>query len=159
MQGSADDQLFGDRGCTPRIEAEIRLRNDRGRNDYRFALAHAHPDRFFFTEEAFRFSRPGHAGEAEWQCLDSGHREVAIVDAAHAPEGHGFNPKTAAVIVNLLRNCAVYQSHDTSDRSHFKKRWDADDADQLRSHGGNLAAVLHRLEQEDLPRYEHICRQ
>ena len=33
------------------------------------------------------------------------------------------------------------------------------DCAQLRSHGGNLAAILLRLEREDLRRYELICRQ
>ncbi len=54
--GGADDQLFGGSKLTPRLEAEITLRTDRGTNDYRFALSHAHPDRFIFVEEAFRFS-------------------------------------------------------------------------------------------------------
>ena len=59
----------------------------------------------------------------------------------------------------MLRSCAVYQFHDTSDDSNFKKLWDVTDNEQLRSHGGNLAAVLHRLEQEDFRRYEYICKQ
>ncbi len=60
--------------------------------------------------------------------------------------------------MNLLRNCAVYQFHDTSDTSDFKKRWDSEDNNQLRTHGGNLAAVLYRLEREDIKRFELICR-
>ena len=39
------------------------------------------------------------------------------------------------------------------------ERWDVQDCAQLRSHGGNLAAILLRLEREDLRRYELICRQ
>ena len=57
---------------------------------------------------------------------------------------------TARVIVNLLRNCSVYQFHDTSDTSVFKKKWEAGDNNYLRAHGGNLAAVLRRLEREDI---------
>ena len=60
--------------------------------------------------------------------------------------------------MQLLRNCAVYQFHDTSDSSRFKTRWDSDDNDKLRSHGGNLAAVLYRLEHENRRRFELICR-
>ena len=52
--GGAGDQLYGGSARTPRMEAEVSLRTDRGRNDYRFSLSHAHPDRFIFTEEAFR---------------------------------------------------------------------------------------------------------
>ena len=71
---------------------------------------------------------------------------------------NSMNATTAKVIVNLLRNCAVYQFHDTSDTSDFKKRWDVEDNNQLRTHGGNLAAVLYRLEREDIKRYELICQ-
>ena len=62
------------------------------------------------------------------------------------------------MIVHLLRNCAVYQFYDTSDGSNFKIRWDAEDNHYLRTHGGNLAAVLLRLEREDIQRFETICR-
>ena len=54
--GGASDRLFGGSRRTNRMEAELSLRTDAGRNDYRFKLAHAHPDRLIFTEEAFRFS-------------------------------------------------------------------------------------------------------
>ena len=156
--GGADDQLYRGNSVTPRMEAELALRTAAGRNDYRFALVHAHPDRFIFTEEAFRFTGDGFPTEAPWQHVPSGKSEAAIVDVAHAVPPRGVNPTTARVIVHLLQGCAVYQFHDTSDTSNFKKRWEADDNNQLRTHGGNLAAVLHRLEQEDVRRFDLICR-
>ena len=159
-QGGADDQLFRGNERTPRMGADICMRTEMGRNDYRFTLSYAHPDRFLFTDERFRFSRDDHLGEADWQSLGSGHREAMLVEAAQSggvPGGNYFNPTTASVIVNLLRSCSVYQFHDTSDGSSFKQRWDAQDNNFLRAHGGNLAAVLHRLEHEDVRRYETIC--
>ena len=158
FQGGADDQLFGGAKVNPRIEAEIAIRTDDGHNDYRFVLTYAHPDRFLFTEEAFRFSREGFPIEADWQYLGSGHAEAKIVEAGHSGEPVAVNRKTAGVIVKLLRNCAVYQFHDTADNSPFKKRWAADKCHYLHSHGGNLAAVLLRLEREDTERFERICR-
>ena len=157
-QGGADDQLHGGNGTTPRMDAELALRTDVGRNEYRFSLAHVHPDRFMFADEAFRFSRQERGTQAPWNHLGSGHREAAIVEAAQSPQSAGFNPVTARVIVHLLRDCAVYQFHDTSDSSNFKKRWDIEDNGKLRTHGGNLASVLHRLEHEDNRRFELICR-
>ena len=69
------------------------------------------------------------------------------------------NTTTARVIVNLLRSSAVFQFHDTSDKLQLQ---DQDGmlrtSNYLRSHGGNLAAVLRRLEREDVRRYEMICR-
>ena len=159
LQGGADDQLYRGNRVTPRMEAELALRTEAGRNDYRFALAHAHPDRFVFTDEAFRFSSAGFPADAPWQHAPSGQAEAAIVDVAQGPPSQGVNVTTARVIVHLLRNCSVYQFHDTSDTSNFKKQWDVEDNNYLRTHGGNLAPVLHRLEQEDVRRFESICRQ
>ncbi len=159
-QGGADDQLFGGNARTSRMVAEISMRAAQGKDDYRFALTYGHPDRLFFTEEAFRFTSFERPAEARWQYLDSGHREANLVLAAQTPDFlPGVHSSMARVIVHLLRNCAVYQFHDTSESSKFKQGWDVGDKYQLLSHGGNLAAVLYRLEQEDIRRYELICYQ
>ena len=158
-QGGADDQLFGGNRVTPRMEAEIAINTTSGKNEYGFKLSYAHPDRFIFSEEAFRFSKLGFPTEASWQYLGSAHEEAKIVEAAQSPTFPGVNPVTASVIVNLLRNCAVHQFHDTSDDSDIKKTWQVSEGHRLRSNGANLAAVLHRLEQQDIRRYELICRQ
>ena len=157
-QGGADDQLHGGNRRTPRLVAEVSLQTETGRNDYRFMLSYAHPDRFFFSEECFRFNSSALPTEAPWQYLESGHQEAEIVRVAQSGESYDVNPITARVIVNLLRGCDVYQFHDTSDTSDFKKRWDVEDNDHLRSYGSNLAAVLHRLEREDFKRFELICQ-
>ena len=158
IHGGADDQLFGGNRTTPRMEAEVSLRTEAGRNDYKFALSYAQPDRLIFTEEGFRFSRKNFETDADWQYLDSAHDEAKIVDAAQSDTYPHTNQETARVIVHLLRNIAVYQFHDTSDGSDFKNKCDVTRNRQLDSDGGNLAAVLHRLEQEDLRTYEDICR-
>ncbi len=156
MQGGADDQLFRGNRHTPRLEAEINLRPERGRNDYAFALTFAHPDRFFFSEEKFRSSRVEYPTDANWNHLGSGHRDAAIVGVPYS--GTFVNATTASAIVQLLKNCSTFQFHDTSGTSNFKKNWDLEDNNQLLGHGGNLAAILHRLEQENPKRYDTICR-
>ena len=156
--GGADDQLFGGNSTTPRLTAKVGMRTHAGLNEYRFALSYAHPDRFLFTEEELRFSRDDLPSEAWWQSLGSGHTEAMIVEATQSGAFLDVNQTTASVIVNLLRSCSVYQFHDTSDSSDFKQRWDSEDNHQLRSHGGNLAAVLYWLEHNDVRRYEEICR-
>ena len=156
--GGADDQLFGGNKQTPRMEATVGLTTEAGQNEYHFALAHAHPDRFIFTEEACRFSSSDRPTQAGWQYIKgSGYQEAKIVEAAQSGTYLGVNPDTASYIVKLLRNCATHQFHDTSDESNLKKRWDVEDNSHLRSHGGNLASILYRLEQEDLGRFELIC--
>ena len=156
--GGADDQLFGGNKQTPGMEATVGLTTEAGLNEYRFVLTYAHPDRFIFTEEACRFSSNDRPTQAGWQYIDdSGYGEARIVEAAQSKRDLGVNSDTASSIVGLLRNCATYQFHDTSDESSFKKRWDVEDNNYLRRHGGNLAAVLHRLEQKDLGRFKLIC--
>lgn len=158
-QGGADDQLFGGSRRTPRLEAEVRLLHaEMVWHDYRFVLARAHPDRFFFTEECFRFERERPPTEAEWHHFGGGQREAEIVGAAMLWDAINLRTVATWEIVNLLGNCAIYQFHDTSDSSNFKQRWDVEDNNYLRNHGGNLAAVLYRLEREDVRRYEVICR-
>ena len=150
--GGASDNLFGGDSVTPRLDASIRLLTDAGKNDYEFALEHAHPDRFIFTSERFRCSRLDTPGEGPWQMLGSGHEEVNIVDRAKVADA-----KTARAIAGLLKNCSVFQFHDTSDQSPIKKMWDLTDNVRLRRHGGNLAPILFRLQHEDVRRYELIC--
>ena len=156
--GGADDQLFGGSVVSPQMSAELTIRTESGRNDYKFRLAHAHPDRLIFTEEAFRYSSDDWMSEANWQFLPNPGTEAKLVEAAQTPDEFVVHPVTARVVVSLLRRCSVYQFHDTSDSSNFKVRWQAEDNNYLRSDGGNLAAVLLRLEREDLRRYETICR-
>ncbi len=155
-QGGADDQLYGGAQVTPALTVEVGLVTASVRNEYRFTLTHAHPDRFIFTEEAFRFSGKDGEFEDSWTQLGGdGHREAKIVEVAQSPPRPRVNRSTANTITRLLRNCAVYQFHDTS---NFKKRWDLEDNNVLHSHGGNLAAILHRMEREDYRRFELICR-
>ena len=156
-RGGANDQLFGGTRTSPRMEAELAIRTESGRNDYRFALCHAHPDRFMFVDEAFRFTRDGFGSDAPWQPIGSGHTEAKIVKAAQSVASFNINQKTAGVLVHLLRRCAVYQFHDTSDNSPLKKKWESEENNYLRSDGGNLAAVLLRIEQRNLRLFESIC--
>lgn len=149
LQGGADDQLFGGSKNTQSIEAELTMETEQGSNDYQFALTRAHPDRFIFTNEEFRFSRESYPTKASWEPLGSAHEEARIVTSEH---------QTARVIVRLLKSCAVYQFHDTSDSSDFKTTWDKEENRFLRAHGGNLAAILFYLEREDPRRFQMICR-
>ena len=172
-QGGADDQLHGGSRHTSRIEAEVRLRTDEGCGDYRFMLSRAQPDRFIFAEEAFRFVHSKDSSPAtNWYYLGSGHSEAKIVEAVQLASASAYsipltpaslawleaNPLIAERIFRQLRRYRIYQFHDTSDESNFKKRWDAEDNNDLLNHGGNLAAMLLRLEREDIKRYERICQ-
>ena len=158
-EGGADDQLYGGNDITPRLDAEITIRTTTGRNQYRFSLMYAHPDQLLFSDEAFRYSSDDFETEAQWSHLGGGHREALIVSAGQENHGRSATSRqTARTVTHLLRNCAAYQFHNTGSTSNFKKTWDAEDHAYMRTDGGNLAAILYRLEYEDLDRYELICR-
>ena len=158
-QGGADDQLFRGNRHTPRLDAEINLRTI-GRPERLQVCPVLCSPRPFLLQRGKIPVQPclePFEPEAPWKSTSiGGHREAAIVDARYGASN--VNSTTASVIVHLLRDCSTFQFHDTSDGSNFKKRWDVEDNNQLHSDGGNLAAILHRLEQEDIRRYETICQ-
>ncbi len=157
-QGGAGDQLFRGSKLTPQMKSEISIRTEQGLNEYVFTLTRSHPDRFRFSDESYRFSRTGGGPDADWSHLSSGHDEARIVEAAQSSV-HGGHQETARVITRLLRNIASYQFHDTSRDSGFKRFWSVGGPFHLRSDGGNLAVVLHRMQSEDPRRYDVMCEQ
>ena len=162
-QGGADDLLFGGRGRTRRIEADLGLRTTAGWVNYRFALAPASPDRLEFADERFRLRRDdrpsGSPSQETWQDLGFGHPEAKLLNMGsnEADSEAEAQESAASALVNTLGGCSCHHFHDTSDRSPIRKTWDASDWRRLRDDGGNLASVLHFLERNDNHRYESIC--
>ena len=153
QRGGATDQLFGGHQRTEGIEAEVSFRTAFGNNTLCFHLKRSEPDHFMLVNEAFRV-HPHHARDglnygpyrADWE---SGFALMA--------RSKGGDDRSKAA-VDLLRDCMVYQFHDTSGTSRLKTRWDAEDGHRLLEHGGNLAPVLILLRENDLPRYQLICK-
>ena len=167
-EGGADDQLYGGSEITQLINAEIVLLSGPERTRYQFGLAYAEPDRFFFDNEGFGYGPEGLERDnvwpgSGWVSFGNNNREANIVSMARSTSMSGPRAialrKAMTTFLDSFRHPALYQFHDTSGRSNFKKRWDKDDNSRLLPHGGNLGAVLHRLEWEDYRRYEYICRQ
>lgn len=150
-QGGGDDQFFMGARTTPRIRAEICLETAKGDNDYRFELAHlAAGDKVMVMNEAYRFSDRSFSSRAKWMALEDVDKESSLSRQENA---------TAKTIGRLLRQCSTYQFHDTSTNASIHQRWDITDSVRLRSDGGNLAAVLLDLRENDTPRYRQLVRQ
>ena len=156
--GGADDQLHGGSSVTSQITVRIAVRANGGLSEYRYALSTAHPDRLVFTEEAVRESEHGVSEGGAWFSFADHHPEATIVYLPHLEDVPPNARGAARAVVDLLRSCVAYQFHNTSESSNFMKLWDAEDNDYLLSHGGNLAALLYRLEREDVRRFETISR-
>lgn len=149
--GGGDDQFFMGARKTPRIHGELCLDTEKGQNDYRFDLNHISAgDTVMVMNEAYRYSANDKPTKAKWTEIDAVGKESSLLETKN---------KTAQTIVNLLRQCATYQFHDTSINAAIHNRWDVTESFRLRSDGGNLAAVLLDLRNTDSKRYELIVKQ
>lgn len=150
-KGGGDDQFFMGSRATPQIKAELRIATKKGSNDYQFEMAHLSAgDTLMLTHEAYRFAPSKITEEASWTHLSGVGKESMLPDQVN---------KTAKTIYHLLRQCSTYQFHDTSANASLHQRWDTSDSTRLRSDGGNLAAVLFDLREQDAPRYQQLVRQ
>jgi len=149
--GGGDDQFFMGARKTPRIHAELCLETTSGYNDYRFDLAHISAgDTVMVMNEAYRYSARDIPTKAKWTEIEAVGKESSLLDKTN---------KTAQTIVNLLRQCSIYQFHDTSINAAIHNRWDVAESFRLRSDGGNLAAVLLNLRNGDRKRYDLVVKQ
>ncbi len=148
--GGADDQLFMGAQKTSRISAEVRIETDLHINDYHFSMTPISGDTLMISDESYRCSDKAHLQNEQARKLGTNSKEAAIT---------GEKSATAKTIVHLLRQCSAFQFHDTSPNAPIHNRWDITDGIKLRFDGGNLAAVLLDLFENDLPRYKQIVRQ
>lgn len=160
--GGADDQLFGGSERTPELFGEFRLCiKDRGYR-HKFSLSYSQPDQLSFTSEDISVSTADDLrllsrlvvnSETESGLLDFD----AIDDSRYAAEKEDFQQGLIRVR-DFLGAWAFHQFHNTGFNSYIKKSCDITDNVRMRSDGGNLAAVLFRLEREDPRLYDYICK-
>ena len=150
MQGGADDLLhFGVRN-TPEIACELNFEAKKGVNSYRFVLKPTLQDSLYVDSEAYRFAHEGKdLADVSWHEIQSSARELRL------PEEEGKTPK---FICNLLRRLEFYHFNDTSPQGAIHRRVDVADNAYLKANGGNLAAVLLSLREEEPVRYTLIER-
>jgi predicted ATPase len=85
-----------------------------------------------------------------WTILEPGVAEANINVSAEKGE------PTARAIRGLLRQCIVYQFHNTSTTARIKQRWNKDDGRFLKEDGGNLGPFLLRLKESAQVSYSRI---
>lgn len=162
-QGGADDQLFGGSKTTSDIEATLGIRTETGICKYSFSLSHAQPDRFILDRESIEWHQEGEK-RIGWHVPTQMREEsllVEFIQEESKSKSESIGQIFGVNILNLIRvaqDHRVYQFHDTSDKSSMKVSSDIHDNHYLHGHGGNLAAILFRLEHEDVRRYDLICR-
>ena len=156
-RGFAESFLYLGSKTTSRIRGELEFGTENGTNRYRFTLVAAAGDILIFSEESIFFLANGHPRLIE-NTLDPGGRESALPKATIPPLNHA-EMAAARAISNQLSRKRVYQFHDTSMESRLRKATILDDNRYLRSDGGNLSAVLFRLQQDRSDYYRRIILQ
>ncbi len=167
QQGGANDLLFGGIRTTNKLKAEIGIRTKNGPIKYEFTLKKYPNDLLSYDEEKYTFPKDGNQVTIE---IALGNLvELAIGDLASGfgtkifREKHYTSEPFAKNIVTeisqFLKKLVIYHFNDTSEKSNFNIRSDYQDNNFLHPDGGNLAAILYRLEQEERKRYDLICNQ
>ncbi|HOB76010.1 MAG TPA: AAA family ATPase [Phycisphaerae bacterium] len=146
--GTAESILHYGSAVTPRIDAELVFGGDGNTGIYKLSLSSAAPDTLIFTREQVIWQREGDPIPYD-SVLGSGHRESLL-------ESNGQEP--CRFVHRLLRDCRVYQFHDTSEEAKIRKGGYIEDARYLRSDAGNLAAYLYALRQSQPAYYDRIVR-
>ncbi|MCK5243651.1 MAG: AAA family ATPase [Desulfobacterales bacterium] len=156
-RGFADSFLYLGSKATSRIRGELEFATEKGTNRYRFTLVPAAGDILIYTEESIFYHEEGKKVPIE-ATLDPGGKESALPKVVNSPLNRA-EMATAHVISNQLTRKRVYQFHDTSLESRLRKATHVDDNRYLRSDGGNLSAVLFRLQQSKADYYRRIILQ
>ena len=155
-QGGASSLLnFGPKK-TPKLSAKFEFENESAYNAYEFSLAHAAQESLIFTHEILSYQDKKRYGKIIQRELPFGTKESGL--KLGVTEWKDFVP--AKIIHAILRDCSVYQFHDTSSTSKIRNSGYINQSDFLYSDGGNLAAFLYGLKENEKnrPYYEKIVR-
>ena len=151
-QGFATSLLYYGPQYTSRLSAKLEFINKENITDiYQFDLAHASGDTLIFTEEKISYQKPDFS-HAQNIPLGAGHKESELLNTKHKDN------KTVQTLSFFLKNCRVFQFHDTSLHAKIRNTHYINDSRYLRDDAGNLAAFLYNLKINYEKYYERITR-
>jgi predicted ATPase len=142
QSGSANSMLYFGSKITNRIVAEIAFSDSQSEDKYSFSLSHAAGDTLIFTEETLYWKFHNNPKPFKIH-LDPGLKESGLYERTKNP-----NAKVEKVIFKLLKNCQVFQFHDTSKEARIRNSGYINDTEFLRSDDGNLAAFLYSIKKQ-----------
>jgi predicted ATPase len=146
--GGASTLLHSGPAISQDIEAGLAFRTNGGAGGYSFRLSHAAQDTLVFAEEVL----VAESAEWDWFDLGSGQREPKLMELA--PEKS--SEETMRTVWRFLRDCAVYQFHNTSETARIRQRWSVTDNQHLKEDGANLAPFLLRIREQHPAHYQRI---
>lgn len=140
---------------TPVLKAKLEFENETYFYQYEFALEYAAPDSLMFMHEIISFIDKSNAARKEELVLPAWEKESRLSTACDHKASLPFKG-----IYALLRDCKVYQFHDTSSVSGIRNSGYINEHESLMSDGGNLAAFLYGLKENENTKlhYKKIVR-
>lgn len=148
--GGASSMLYYGAETTNTIDVELAFETSAGTNEYSLCLQSTERDNFVFAYEHYRFMHNNRTSEADWNHTFSGHQETGLIHKTD--EGD----QTAKIILDNIRRWGIFQFHNTSGTSRFKRRWNSNDKMHLKEDGGNLAPFLLHLRETRKNYYDRI---
>jgi len=119
--------------------------------EYSLRLRHAAPEALVFDEETVVYAFPD--GEHRDILGVQGQRDTGLIEAAYEERGQGKGAESALM---ALTSCHTFQFHDTSATSPMRQSVYIHDNRHLRNDAGNLAAILHKLQETQPLIYRRI---
>lgn len=151
-QGGAQSLFYFGAGRTERIEGELQIHDTDGskENTYSFGLERSAGDQLYFAWEKVAYQDKWHCKPYERQ-WGVGHFEAGL---------SGEWDATARILRNYLERLRVFHFNDTSINARIRSTVRTTDAAYLRSDGGNIAAFLYQMRENQayISYYERIIR-
>lgn len=150
--GGASNVLHFGPAHTRFLNANLAFRSDSGLNTYSCELTFASVDRLIFVQEEVKFKRNG----ANFPLTIPIENNEPSESTLSRRDINTENQPTETFIRKFLNKIRVFHFHDTSMTSRMRNYCDETDAPYLRAEGGNLAAVLLRLQKEFPANYRRV---
>ena len=137
--GFANSLLYYGIKQTTRLNASLLFENNQGKTRYKFSLAHAAGDTLIFMEETLSWHKNENKKPFKI-ILEPGIKESGLKESMKKESA-----KTSKIIYSLLRNCQVFQFHDTSMKANIRNQGLIKSDRYLYRDAGNLAAFLYGM--------------
>ena len=152
QHGGPQSLLYLGAKQTEKIQGKLVIADDEGEKEdiYSFCLEKSASDQMFFSEERMSYQDQRHFMPFEKE-FGVGHFEAGLADDWEA---------TAKTLRRYLGQLKVFHFNDTTINSRIRSSTNTTDGGYLRSDGGNIAAFLYRMRenQDEVLYYERIVR-
>ncbi|MFH1863218.1 MAG: AAA family ATPase, partial [bacterium] len=151
--GGANSLLHYGAKQTPQMRVVLHFQDEyHSERCYLIRLMDAAPDTLIFAEETVSYKAKNWLNPKTLLVEVGGHKESKLP----ARGKQYVKDITQKIVLKILRECRVFQFHDTSDTAYIRRQNEIYDNKYLRSNAGNLAAFLYMLKESKPDYYEQI---